>query len=83
MGDGGGEFVADLQLHSSYAYARRKNLTLANIAAAAKIKGIDLLATADFTHPAWLSELDANLTPVHDGTFQFDAVYFVLGTEVS
>ena len=83
LGDGAGEFVADLHLHSRYAYACSKNLTLANIAAAAKIKGIGLLATADFTHPAWLSELEANLTPVDDGTFQFDGVNFVLGTEVS
>ena len=80
---GAGEFVADLHLHSRYAYACSKNLTLANIVAAAKIKGIDLLATADFTHPAWLAELEANLTPVDDGTFQFDGVNFVLGTEVS
>jgi uncharacterized protein (TIGR00375 family) len=83
LGDPTGEFVADLHLHSRYAYACSKNLTLANITAAAKIKGIDLLATADFTHPAWLSELEANLTPVDDGTFHFDGVNFVLGTEVS
>ena len=79
----GKEFVADLHVHSRYAYACSKNLTLANIAAAAKIKGIGLLATADFTHPAWLSELEANLTPVDDGTFLFEGVNFVLGTEVS
>ena len=78
-----GEFVADLHLHSRFAYACSKNLTLPNIAAAARTKGIDLLTTADFTHPAWLSELEANLTPVNDGTFLFDGVKFVLGTEVS
>ncbi len=83
LGASTGEFVADLHLHSRYAYACSKNLTLMNIAAAAKIKGIDLLATADFTHPAWLSELEANLTPIDIGTFQFEGVNFVLGTEVS
>ena len=77
------EFVADLHIHSRYAYACSKNLTLANIAAAAKTKGIGLLATGDFTHPAWLAELEANLTPVDGGTFQYGGVNFVLGTEIS
>ena len=55
------EFVADLHIHSRYAYACSKNLTLANIAEAAKVKGIGLLATGDFTHPAWVDELTATL----------------------
>ncbi len=77
------EFVADLHIHSRYAYACSKNLTLPNLAATAKVKGIGLLATGDFTHPAWLSELEAGLTPVDGGTFQYDGVSFVLGTELS
>ena len=77
------EFVADLHIHSRYAYACSKNLTLDNIAATAKTKGIHLLATGDFTHPMWLDELQANLTPVDEGTFEFGGLRFVLGTEVS
>jgi PHP family Zn ribbon phosphoesterase len=50
-------FIADLHLHSRFAYACSKNLTLVNMAAWAKIKGIALLSSADFTHPAWLAEL--------------------------
>ncbi len=76
-------FTADLHLHSRYAYACSKNLTLANMAAWAKIKGIELLSTADFTHPAWLSELEDNLTPSKDGDFESGGVRFVLGTEIS
>ncbi|MDA0263743.1 MAG: endonuclease Q family protein [Chloroflexi bacterium] len=76
-------FTADLHLHSRYAYACSKNLTLANMAAWAKLKGIDLLSTADYTHPAWLAELEANLTPVDNGVYQFEGVRFVLGTELS
>ena len=64
------EFVADLHIHSRYAYACSKNLTLDNIAATAKTKGIHLLATGDFTHPMWLDELQANLIPVDEGTFE-------------
>jgi PHP family Zn ribbon phosphoesterase len=33
-------------------------MTLANMAEWAKIKGIDLLSSADFTHPAWIAELE-------------------------
>lgn len=78
-----GEFVADLHIHSRYAYACSKNLTLANLAATARTKGIGLLATGDFTHPAWLAELEAGLNPVDVGTFEYDGVEFVLGTEIS
>ena len=77
------EFVADLHIHSRYAYACSKNLTLPNLAAAAKVKGIGLLATGDFTHPAWLAELESGLVEVDAGTFQYDGVNFVLGTEIS
>ena len=77
------EFVADLHIHSRYAYACSKNLTLPNLVAAAKTKGIQMLATGDFTHPAWLEELEAGLSEVDDGTFESCGIRFVLGTEVS
>ena len=76
-------FVADLHLHSSYAYATSSALTLDNLAHWAKLKGIDLLATADFTHPAWFQELQSNLVAGPDRTYQYGGVNFVLGTEVS
>ena len=76
-------FFADLHLHSRYAYACSKELNLANMAAWAKIKGIDLLSSGDFTHPAWLSELEENLTPVENEAYEFGGVRFVLGTELS
>ena len=76
-------YVADLHLHSRFAYATSKHLTLENLATWAKTKGIDLLASADFTHPAWRRELEQNLTPVSPGHYSFLGVHFVLGTEVS
>ena len=75
--------VADLHIHSRYAYACSKNLTLEGLASTARTKGIDLLATGDFTHPAWLEELEAGLTEIDAGTFEFGGVRLVLGTEVS
>ena len=76
-------FTADLHLHSRFAYACSKHLTPANMAAWAKLKGIDLLSSADFTHPAWSAELEENLRPVGMGIYQFGGVKFVLGTELS
>ncbi len=77
------QFVADLHIHSRYAYACSKNLTLPNLAATAKTKGINLLATGDFTHPAWLAQLETSLNPIADGTYEYEGVNFILGTEIS
>src|SRR5919106_3281810 len=76
-------YVADLHLHSRYACATSNTLTLENLAEWAKLKGIDLLASADFTHPAWFGELKEKLSPSSPGLYQFDGVQFILGTEVS
>ena len=76
-------FVADLHLHSSYAYATSKALSLENLAEWAKLKGIDLLAAADFTHPRWFDELRRKLAPSSPGLYSYQGANFVLGTEVS
>ena len=76
-------YAADLHLHSRFAYATSKNLTLESLAAWARVKGIDLLSSADFTHPVWRRELEDKLVPVSPGLYQFGGVNFVLGTEVS
>ena len=80
-------YAADLHLHSPYAMATSPSTTLESMADWAGIKGVDLLATADFTHPVWLAELKAKLEPLDDGLFGLRgrerAPRFVLGTEVS
>ena len=76
-------YSADLHLHSPYAYACSKNLTLDNLTGWAKVKGIDLLASADFTHPKWRDELRRKLKPDESGLYTYNGVHFVLGTEVS
>jgi uncharacterized protein (TIGR00375 family) len=76
-------YIADLHLHSAHAYATSKALTLENLARWARFKGIDLLASADFTHPVWFAELARKLNPDGAGLYQFGGVRFVLGTEVS
>lgn len=78
-------YFADLHIHSPYAYATSKSLTLENLAAWARLKGLDLMATSDFTHPVWFGELQEKLKPASEaeGLYQFGGVKFVLGTEVS
>ena len=76
-------FAADLHLHSSYAYATSSALTLENLAHWAGLKGIDLLATADFTHPTWFRELKDKLVEIGYGTYGYAGSIFVVGTEVS
>ena len=76
-------YAADLHLHSSYAYATSRNLNFENLAHWAKIKGIDLLASADFTHPEWFEESRSKLTETDGGLYEHNGVKFVLGTEVN
>jgi len=54
----GKETIADLHIHSRFSRATSKDLTIENLERYARIKGIDLLGTGDFTHPLWFDELD-------------------------
>jgi uncharacterized protein (TIGR00375 family) len=76
-------YLADLHLHSHYAGATSKDLTLENLAHWAKLKGIDLLASGDFTHPAWFAEIRAKLHEAGDGVYEYESARFILGTEVN
>lgn len=60
------KIIADLHLHSKHSRATSKNLDLINLEKYAKIKGINLLGTGDFTHPIWFKELKKNL--IEDGS---------------
>ena len=76
-------FIADLHIHSPYAFACSKALTLDNLAIWARRKGIDLLATGDFTHPEWARGLHSQLEYSEDGLYEYGGVRFVPGTEIS
>lgn len=76
-------FVADLHIHSPYAFACSKHLTLDNLSAWAQRKGIDLLATGDFTHPAWRANLRSSLVADQDGLYRYGDTRFVPGAEIS
>lgn len=53
------KFIADLHIHSHYSMATSKLLTPEYLDLWAKRKGISVLGTGDFTHPAWINELKA------------------------
>ena len=50
-------FFADLHIHSRFSQACSRNLTFPNLVKWARIKGINLLGTGDFTHPLWFKEI--------------------------
>ena len=77
------EFAADFHIHSRYSRACSKNLSVPVLAKWAKIKGIGVLGTGDFTHPLWLQELQETLRPDGQGLFSADGARFMLTAEVN
>ena len=63
-------FHADLHVHSKYSRATSRDLDLEHLAAWAARKGIAVVATGDFTHPAWRAELKEKLVPAEPGLFR-------------
>nr|MCU0680115.1 endonuclease Q family protein [Planctomycetota bacterium] len=53
--------VLDLHIHSKFSRACSKNLFLEKIAISAAQKGVNIIATGDFTHPAWFKEIENKL----------------------
>lgn len=92
-------YIADLHTHSHYAGATSDKLCLETLHEWALIKGIDVVGTGDFTHPAWIKELKEKLCAAGNGFFTLKqlpalnglhgvktkgrTVYFCLSTEVS
>ena len=61
------KFVADLHIHSKYSRATSRDMVFETLAPWAKVKGIGLLATGDFTHPEWLFLMKEKLEPMGNG----------------
>lgn len=85
--------IADLHIHSKYSRATSKDMDLEHIALIAKEKGINIIATADFTHPLWFRELKEKLEPAEEGLYKLknlpsnlqsqSEVRFIVSTEIS
>ena len=68
-------FHADLHLHSHFSRATSKNLNLEHLSRWAQLKGIRVVGTGDFVHPAWLEELRKKLEPAEEGLFRLKPEY--------
>ncbi len=83
------KIIADLHIHSRYSRATSQQMCIEEIARFARIKGLNLVGTGDFTHPEWLNEIQETLVP-EEGTNLYKVankvdspVQFILTTEVS
>ena len=84
-------FIADFHIHSRFSRATSKEITLINLAKWAKIKGVNVLGTGDFTHPLWFKELKNGLESAESGLYRLksktnkssDDVSFILTSEIS
>jgi DNA helicase-2/ATP-dependent DNA helicase PcrA len=63
-------FYADLHIHSKHSRATSKDCNLTELACWARRKGIAVVGTGDFTHPAWLNEIKENLVPAEPGLYR-------------
>ena len=88
-------YYTDLHIHSKYSRATSKSCNLEELALWAQKKGLSLISTGDFTHPAWFNEIKEKLVPVDNGTFRLkpeiekeifqgrSPVKFILSVEIS
>jgi uncharacterized protein (TIGR00375 family) len=83
----GMKFIADFHIHSKYSRATSRDMDLENLDKWAKIKGIDVLGTGDFTHPEWIKNLKEKLEDAEQGLFKLknskSGVKFILTSEIS
>lgn len=81
------EKIFDLHLHSRFSRACSFDLTLENIGKICQKKGVDVVSTADFTHPTWFESIKTGLKERTAGIYELKSgdcsTGFVLGTEIS
>ncbi|MBN2738348.1 MAG: hypothetical protein JXR70_15300 [Spirochaetales bacterium] len=61
------KYIADLHTHSYYSRATAKSSCLEGFYQWARIKGINLVGTGDFTHPKWRDEIGKKCVIDSDG----------------
>jgi DNA helicase-2/ATP-dependent DNA helicase PcrA len=64
------DYIADLHTHSPYSRATSPEGTLSGLAGWARVKGIQVIGTGDFTHPGWFRCLREELVPAEPGLFR-------------
>lgn len=69
------KFYTDLHIHSRYSRATSRDLDLEQLAYWAQLKGVQVVGTGDFVHPAWLEELKQKLEPREEGFYALKSQY--------
>ncbi len=64
------DYIADLHTHSPYSRATSPEGTLRGLAGWARVKGIQVIGTGDFTHPGWFRSIREELVPAEQGLFR-------------
>jgi uncharacterized protein (TIGR00375 family) len=62
-------FIADFHIHSKYSRATSEACVPEMLDFWARRKGLGLMGTGDFTHPAWREELKEKLVPAEEGLY--------------
>lgn len=62
--------ITDWHLHSRFSRACSQELTLENNALWCEKKGVNVLGTADFTHPKWFGEMQERLVEAEPGLYR-------------
>ena len=78
------KIICDLHIHSKYARATSKNLSIDNLEKYGKIKGIGLFGTGDFQHKKHRADIDKYLTEDNKGILRTKSGFpFIWQTEIS
>ncbi len=75
------KFIGDFHIHSKYARATSQDMVPENLDVWAAKKGIKVLGTGDFTHPAWFKELQEKLEPAEEGLYKLRGPSFAEASE--
>ena len=76
--------IADLHMHGPYSRGTSKELSFSSIEKYARIKGLGLVGTGDFTHPVWVKEIGKDLRDDGNGIFLNETGFpFLLTSEIS
>lgn len=80
--------ITDWHLHSRFSRACSQDLTLENNALWCEKKGVNVLGTADFTHPQWFAELEEKLEEAEQGLYRLKSgahpnMRYMLTTELA
>ena len=68
-------YIADLHIHSHYSRATSKECAPEFLDLWARRKGISIVGSGDFTHPAWRQELREKLEPAGNGFYALKKEY--------